>query len=66
MRTFSTPYKKISSKWIKDLNLGTGTLKLLGGNTGGTHFDTKMQRYLFGSDSYSNGNKNRNEQMRAN
>ena len=35
------PYKKINSKWIKDLILGTDTLKLLDGNTGGTLFDTK-------------------------
>ena len=63
---FLTLYTKISSEWIKDLNVRPETIKLLGENLGKTLSDINHSRILNDLPPKSKGNKSKNKQMGPN
>ena len=46
LEQFLTPYTKINSKWVKDVNVRPGTIKLLEENIGKTLYDLNHSKIL--------------------
>ena len=63
---FLTPYTKINSKWIKDLNVRPDTIKLLGENIGRTLYDINHSKILFDPPPREMEIKTKNKQMGPN
>ena len=66
LEQFLTPYTKINSKWIKDLNVRPEIIKLLEENTGKILSDINHSRILYDPPPRVMGIKAKNKQMRPN
>ena len=61
-----TPYTKINSKWIKDLNVSPDTINLIEENIGRTLYDINHSKILFDPPPREMETKNKSKQMGPN
>ena len=52
-----TPYTKINSKWMKDLNVRQDSIKILEENTGNTLFELGHSNFLQDTSTKAKGTK---------